>query len=152
MCWDRALVLWKKNLPGRGLTKVEKHCTSALVKKEWRYIFTPAIHLRGVDWGELTLYLYVERNSWFIVLKMAIRVVWRLKRCSKYGKSDEKNYTDRLRLLARGRIILKRIWKEIRRKMWNGITWLRTETCVGLFWTQYSDNSGNEWPANEFFG
>ena len=23
--WDRALVLWKKNLPGRGLTKVEKH-------------------------------------------------------------------------------------------------------------------------------
>jgi len=26
ICWDRALVLWKKNLPGRGLTKVEKRC------------------------------------------------------------------------------------------------------------------------------
>jgi len=25
ICWDRALVLTKKNLPGRGLTKVEKH-------------------------------------------------------------------------------------------------------------------------------
>ena len=25
ICWDRALVLWKRNLPGRGLTKVEKH-------------------------------------------------------------------------------------------------------------------------------
>ena len=24
ICWDRALVLWKKNLPGRGLTKAEK--------------------------------------------------------------------------------------------------------------------------------
>ena len=23
--WDRALVLWKRNLPGRGLTEVEKH-------------------------------------------------------------------------------------------------------------------------------
>ena len=29
ICWDRALVLWKKNLPGRGLTKVEKHCPMA---------------------------------------------------------------------------------------------------------------------------
>jgi len=28
ICWDRALVLWKKNLPGRGLTKVEKHCST----------------------------------------------------------------------------------------------------------------------------
>jgi len=28
--WDRALVLWKKNLPGRGLTKVEKHCPIGL--------------------------------------------------------------------------------------------------------------------------
>jgi len=27
ICWDRALVLWKKTLPGRGLTKVNKHCT-----------------------------------------------------------------------------------------------------------------------------
>jgi len=27
ICCDRALVLWKKNLPGRGLTKVEKHCS-----------------------------------------------------------------------------------------------------------------------------
>ena len=25
MCLNRDLVLWKKNLPGRGLTKVEKH-------------------------------------------------------------------------------------------------------------------------------
>jgi len=25
ICWDRALVSWKKNLPGRGLTKVQKH-------------------------------------------------------------------------------------------------------------------------------
>ena len=25
ICWDWVLVLWKKNLPGRGLTKVEKH-------------------------------------------------------------------------------------------------------------------------------
>ena len=25
ICWDWTLVLWKKNLPGRGLTKVEKH-------------------------------------------------------------------------------------------------------------------------------
>jgi len=22
ICWDRALVLWKRNLPGRGLIKV----------------------------------------------------------------------------------------------------------------------------------
>jgi len=28
--WDRALVLWKKNLPGRGLTKVEKHTSIGL--------------------------------------------------------------------------------------------------------------------------
>jgi len=28
ICWDRALVLWKKNLPGRGPTKVEKHCSN----------------------------------------------------------------------------------------------------------------------------
>jgi len=28
ICWDRAHVLWKKNLPGRGLTKVEKPCPS----------------------------------------------------------------------------------------------------------------------------
>ena len=27
ICWDRALVLWKKNLPSHGLTKVEKHCS-----------------------------------------------------------------------------------------------------------------------------
>ena len=26
ICWDRALVVWKKNLPGRGLTKIEKNC------------------------------------------------------------------------------------------------------------------------------
>jgi len=26
ICWDRALVLWEKNLPGRGLSKFEKHC------------------------------------------------------------------------------------------------------------------------------
>jgi len=25
ICWDRALVLLKKNLPGRGLTKFKKH-------------------------------------------------------------------------------------------------------------------------------
>jgi len=25
ICWERVLVLRKKNLPGRGLTKVEKH-------------------------------------------------------------------------------------------------------------------------------
>jgi len=25
ICWDRALVLWKKNLLSRVLTKVEKH-------------------------------------------------------------------------------------------------------------------------------
>jgi hypothetical protein len=30
VCWDRALVLRKKNLPGRGLTKVEKRCTRRL--------------------------------------------------------------------------------------------------------------------------
>ena len=29
--WDRALVLWKKNLPGRGLTMVEKHCLKSYV-------------------------------------------------------------------------------------------------------------------------
>ena len=29
ICWDRALVLWKKNLPGRGLTKFEKHWSVA---------------------------------------------------------------------------------------------------------------------------
>jgi hypothetical protein len=28
ICCDRALVLQKKNLPGRGLTKFEKHCCS----------------------------------------------------------------------------------------------------------------------------
>ena len=28
ICWDRTLVLWKKNLPGRGLTEVQKHCSS----------------------------------------------------------------------------------------------------------------------------
>ena len=33
--WDGVLVFWKKNLPGRGLTKFEKHCT--------RYINT-ALH------------------------------------------------------------------------------------------------------------
>jgi len=26
ICWDQALVLWKQNLPGRGLTKVGKNC------------------------------------------------------------------------------------------------------------------------------
>jgi len=28
ICWDRALVLWKKNLLGRGLTKVDEHCST----------------------------------------------------------------------------------------------------------------------------
>jgi len=32
ICWDRALVLGKKNLPGRGLTKVEKHWYKALLE------------------------------------------------------------------------------------------------------------------------
>jgi len=32
ICWDRALVLRKKNLPGRGLTKVEKHCSIRWVR------------------------------------------------------------------------------------------------------------------------
>ena len=27
--WERALVLYKRKLPGRGLTKVEKHCSRA---------------------------------------------------------------------------------------------------------------------------
>ena len=27
ICWDRALILWKKNLPGRSITKVEKRCS-----------------------------------------------------------------------------------------------------------------------------
>jgi len=27
ICWNRALVLCKKNLSGRGLTKVVKHCS-----------------------------------------------------------------------------------------------------------------------------
>jgi len=27
ICWDRALVLRKKNLQSRGFTKVEKHCS-----------------------------------------------------------------------------------------------------------------------------
>jgi len=31
ICWDRALILWKKNLLGRGPTKVEKHCCSVCV-------------------------------------------------------------------------------------------------------------------------
>ena len=30
MCWDQALVLWKKNLPDRGLTKFKKHCSTAI--------------------------------------------------------------------------------------------------------------------------
>ena len=30
ICWDRALVL-RNNLPGRGLTKVEKHCYTSSV-------------------------------------------------------------------------------------------------------------------------
>ena len=31
-CWDWALVFWEINLPGRGLTKVEKHCFRATQK------------------------------------------------------------------------------------------------------------------------
>jgi hypothetical protein len=32
LCWDLALVLLKKKyLPGRGLTKVKKHCPTALM-------------------------------------------------------------------------------------------------------------------------
>ena len=31
ICCDWALVLWKKNIPGRGLTEVGKHCTEGLI-------------------------------------------------------------------------------------------------------------------------
>jgi len=36
ICWEGALVLYKKNLPGRGLTKIEKHRTRGLgASKSW---------------------------------------------------------------------------------------------------------------------
>jgi len=35
ICCDRALLLWKKNLPGRGLTKVEKHWSTRPDTKSW---------------------------------------------------------------------------------------------------------------------
>jgi hypothetical protein len=38
ICWDWALALWKKNLPGRGLTKVEKHCYTYFVLKNILYL------------------------------------------------------------------------------------------------------------------
>jgi len=31
--WERALVLWKQNLPCRGLTNFEKHCSGFLKMK-----------------------------------------------------------------------------------------------------------------------
>jgi len=40
--WDRALVLWKKkkkNLPGRGLTKVEKHWFSKSVDRQTQLLW-----------------------------------------------------------------------------------------------------------------
>ena len=42
ICWDRALVLWKKNLPGRCLTKVEKH---------WARLYFSILHLLRNDSG-----------------------------------------------------------------------------------------------------
>jgi len=40
ICWERALVLWKKNLPGRGLTKVENTDLECAHKRtsNWNYI------------------------------------------------------------------------------------------------------------------
>jgi len=32
--WDQALVLWKKNLPGRGLTKFEKHSSRSVAVED----------------------------------------------------------------------------------------------------------------------
>jgi len=40
ICWDRALVLWKKNLPGCGLTKVEKH---------WSRVYVIRVHPKAED-------------------------------------------------------------------------------------------------------
>jgi len=31
ICWDRDLVLWKKNLPVRSLKKFEKHCSRHVI-------------------------------------------------------------------------------------------------------------------------
>jgi len=57
ICWDRALVLWKNNLPGRGLTKVEKHCYKLPVRNSyWWWTITCSKHvednLSEIDYSE----------------------------------------------------------------------------------------------------
>jgi len=51
ICWDWALVLWKKNLPGGGLTKVEKHCDKRLwsgtINDNLDKVATPCITVDG---------------------------------------------------------------------------------------------------------
>ena len=39
MCWDRALVLWKKNLPDRGLTNVEKPWSRRSISETFRVAY-----------------------------------------------------------------------------------------------------------------
>jgi len=61
ICWDRALVLWKKNLPGPGLTKVEGHwaseLTAAVQDAYWQEVLQCRI------W---TLQPRLDRLKWYI--------------------------------------------------------------------------------------
>ena len=45
ICGNRALVLWKKNLPGRGPTKVEKHCSKQVDVMKKHTLYSNIFHL-----------------------------------------------------------------------------------------------------------
>jgi len=59
ICWDRALVLWKKDLPYRGLTKFEKHWSRAAHIRSLR----PEIRLGNIVYKLIRLCGLVVRVS-----------------------------------------------------------------------------------------
>jgi len=73
--WDRALVLRKKNLPGRGLTEVEKHrCNFFGAGAIWVSVGRTAKRVSGTN-GEVSLihnlipYLYYVTEPGGLVVR-----------------------------------------------------------------------------------
>jgi hypothetical protein len=62
--WTGPIVLWKKDLPGRGLTKVEKHCFKLWIPVRIK----PDPLLKNLEWQQLYSVLTLQRQSLHTVL------------------------------------------------------------------------------------
>ena len=71
----------KKNLPGRGLTKVEKHCSTHL-RRDWKYLPHAEIMLAQ------SLFLLITNLTHFLMyLFISLLYTFRATRCSPSGES-----------------------------------------------------------------